>query len=361
MAVETKIGLVVGLGFIVCFALILSHRGQADQLGSRMAQDVLNKYAAEPEAPSTSPPERYRREHVGGDATPASGGRAVPASAPGADTGTTMTVASRSSAPAESDRSMGTDRSSANGQDVVASPSAQKLSAGAPPDAAGSTGTSPKSEGRRTLRRAPSWEELFGSSEKASPSPGSPPANSPPEPGRSADPAPPPDASGESTRYVVQPKDTLWSIVQKNYGERSSKMVDEVFEANRSLLKTPNDIRVGMELLMPKADPPVSVQKADASRTPLKKAPKQASGESSAPGGSEPVKREEKRPTKPGGTRYYQVKEGDRYATIAERFLGNRSRWKEIHELNKDVFPDPSKITHGVRIRIPPSVLASTR
>jgi nucleoid-associated protein YgaU len=56
------------------------------------------------------------------------------------------------------------------------------------------------------------------------------------------------------------------------------------------------------------------------------------------------------------------VQKGDRYATIAERFLGSKARWKEIYEINKDIFPEPGQIRYGVRIRIPDSAsLASAR
>ena len=47
------------------------------------------------------------------------------------------------------------------------------------------------------------------------------------------------------------------------------------------------------------------------------------------------------------------MKKGDRYATIAREHLGDARRWQEIAELNREIFPDPSKIRYGVRIRLP--------
>jgi hypothetical protein len=40
--------------------------------------------------------------------------------------------------------------------------------------------------------------------------------------------------------------------------------------------------------------------------------------------------------------------------------LGDAGRWRELHELNKDKFPNPQSIREGVRIKLPAAkVLAS--
>ncbi|MEK7756839.1 MAG: LysM domain-containing protein, partial [Planctomycetota bacterium] len=58
--------------------------------------------------------------------------------------------------------------------------------------------------------------------------------------------------------------------------------------------------------------------------------------------------------------RWYQVKKNDRYASIAREQLGDAGRWRELHELNKDKFPNPQSIREGVRIKLPAAkVLAS--
>ncbi len=53
------------------------------------------------------------------------------------------------------------------------------------------------------------------------------------------------------------------------------------------------------------------------------------------------------------GSRWYQVKKGDRYTSIAREQLGDVSRWQAIFELNREKFPDPNRIREGVRIRLP--------
>ena len=61
-----------------------------------------------------------------------------------------------------------------------------------------------------------------------------------------------------------------------------------------------------------------------------------------------------------GRFRWYQVKEGDRYASIARDELSNERRWREIFELNQDKFPDPHLIRPGVRIKLPLLAVADT-
>ena len=56
--------------------------------------------------------------------------------------------------------------------------------------------------------------------------------------------------SGQSQRrYTVQAGDTLSEISRQYYGDPNQYM--KIFNANRSLLKDPNTIRPGQELLIP--------------------------------------------------------------------------------------------------------------
>ncbi|MGE9289815.1 MAG: LysM peptidoglycan-binding domain-containing protein [Puniceicoccales bacterium] len=57
------------------------------------------------------------------------------------------------------------------------------------------------------------------------------------------------NAGTERAVYVVQPGDTLSSIARKVFG--SSARWEEIFQANRDLLRSPNDLRVGQELQIP--------------------------------------------------------------------------------------------------------------
>jgi nucleoid-associated protein YgaU len=62
---------------------------------------------------------------------------------------------------------------------------------------------------------------------------------------------PPADAAqtSESTNYIVQSGDTLFSIAERVYGNGSKYL--QIFEANRHLLDSPDHILPGQELVIP--------------------------------------------------------------------------------------------------------------
>lgn len=57
------------------------------------------------------------------------------------------------------------------------------------------------------------------------------------------------EAAATST-YTVQPGDTLWKIAKQFYGEGNAYL--KIFEANKGLLKDPDHIYPGQELVIPK-------------------------------------------------------------------------------------------------------------
>lgn len=57
------------------------------------------------------------------------------------------------------------------------------------------------------------------------------------------------EAAHSSTIYTVQPGDTLWKIARQHYGEGSKYM--KIFEANQGILKNPDHILPGQELVIP--------------------------------------------------------------------------------------------------------------
>jgi nucleoid-associated protein YgaU len=144
-----------------------------------------------------------------------------------------------------------------------------------------------------------------------------------------------PRAAKPNVRYEVQAGDSLSRVAARHYGSRSKSVIDAVFDANRATMSSPDALKVGQVILLPEIEG-VSRQ----SSSP----PAQADAGRSAPPAS---------PAPPTEYRPYQVRKGDRYITIAKEQLGDGSRWREIAELNRDVFPDPAKIRYGVRIRLP--------
>ena len=440
MAVETKIGLVVGLGFITCFAVVLSHRGSGDQLSARMAYDVLSKQSVTAPPESVVPPETYARrqarERQVNDTRSKRRNEARESQRRGSSpsvTGKRSTGAKRRSSTASSgERNKNVARS--QGRKHAKDGSSQRGLVGKPAlrgGAAARRNSASKKRTRaedgvkrhqvarhaeRTARQSgkglPSFEALFGggagdgdgkqkdakrqadlkaarhAATRRAPKQTTKTTKTTKRPGRTGvngrapnrattsrekiasragdvpgvaknaasakkapterktrkkpaasdvkidrKPAPAPPA-----KYVVKPKDTLWHISERMYGVGSRKIVDAILAANKDRLTSAKRLRVGVELVLPVID---GVGAAKLARKPRAQKTSKLVSASQRP-------------------RYYQIQNGDRYSTIAERFLGSKSRWKEIHEMNKDIFPDPGKIRCGVRIRLPSAALLAS-
>ena len=160
-------------------------------------------------------------------------------------------------------------------------------------------------------------------------------------------------------RHTVLKGESLWSIVQKNYGRATGGLLNAVFEANRETLDSPDRLKVGTSLLLPEVNghaPLVDRSKTvgDGERERTTKPP----GDRSSDRDGKINRTNERRSPKQIGQerlawRWYQVADGDRYATIAASELGSAKQWPTLFELNKDIFPDPDRIRGGVNIRIP--------
>jgi len=70
------------------------------------------------------------------------------------------------------------------------------------------------------------------------------PANTPAAPAAAAEPK-----AAASASYTVQAGDTLWKISKQFYGDGAQYM--KIFEANKGLLKNPDHIFPGQELVIP--------------------------------------------------------------------------------------------------------------
>jgi len=148
--------------------------------------------------------------------------------------------------------------------------------------------------------------------------------------------------------YEVTDGDNLALIAQKYYGDVEGNKranIMRIFEANRNILKAPDEIQVGQKLIIP----------------PLRSsAPgKETSNSGLANSFFEKVKsigREHlslKKPDRAMQGKSYTVREGDSLWKIAANQLGDGSRYMEVAKLNDDVLSDEDSLSVGMTLKMP--------
>lgn len=173
--------------------------------------------------------------------------------------------------------------------------------------------------------------------------------------------------------YTVCENDTLGDISKKVYGQEEGNKhanVMRIFQANRQLLKAPDEIYVGQKLTIP----PPQASGADTDKNegvlsgsmfekvisigkkhflPESSSSPSTGSESGTTAGSKPVKGQPaiRKATKPAGE--YVVKEGDYLWRIAAQQLGDGNRYLEIAKLNADQLKDQDSLTVGMRLKMP--------
>lgn len=350
MASETKVGLLAGLAFIICFAVILANRGQSQRhVSETVAAPVLDfeRRAVTTDEVSfgrTAPPNsrvddavgRVGRRHAhqpqNGLANPE---RIIDGGYPGPTvSGSEIDWAPSERTPVES--MVDTTRTDRAG------PTADRG------DSAGSAlRTDSALTASQDTRDAAALEALLNR-------PGRTGAASEHQTGltRTADRAPAENprpvlvddgrktlANAADTRpgqsYTVKPGDTLTAIARRTLGSADRRNLDAILDANRAVLSDPDLVKVGMSLVIPAIG-----------------ASMEGSARREASQGQE-SRLVSDRAQSTASIRWYQVRKNDRYASIAREQLGDAGRWQELYELNKDKFPDPDRIREGVRIKLP--------
>lgn len=151
---------------------------------------------------------------------------------------------------------------------------------------------------------------------------------------------------GRPKTYVVAEGDNLASIAKMFYGDQHGnkiKNITRIFEANRKLLKSPSEIYVGQELIIP---PLETTQDKDEAKSifPDKLFEKVKSiGQRHL--SAETVETKQ--------SRVYVVREGDSLWKIAAEQLGDGDLYTEISELNSDILEDEDTLFVGMRLRLP--------
>lgn len=136
--------------------------------------------------------------------------------------------------------------------------------------------------------------------------------------------------SGPGTEHVVRKGDTLWSIAKQYYG--SGTQAGRIEKANRDRIGNSRQLRIGMHLRIPDVSgkpPPEQVHE-----TRNDAAPREAASSREGP-------------------RTYVVRKGDSLWRIADRELGDGTKWKALYEANRDLLVKPSDLRPGLEIRLP--------
>lgn len=157
-------------------------------------------------------------------------------------------------------------------------------------------------------------------------------------------PVPDPVAPKTET-YTVQPGDSLASIAKKMYGPEIGNKKDTVkklYKENSKILKSPDHIVVGQKLKIPQL---ISAHPLETDSSSLL-----AKVRSITKNGLTTLKNTVTPDPQP---RAYTVKSGDTLWKIAEKQLGNGERYHEIVDLNSDRIDSADQVYEGMNIKIP--------
>lgn len=155
--------------------------------------------------------------------------------------------------------------------------------------------------------------------------------------------------------YRVVKGDTLMKIARREWGSSEPRLVELLVAANPKLGARRNRILVGEELLIPDKEYALAVLAGLAPAPPAGAAPPAREASGAGPSGGAAVAAVDG--TGPG--RWYTIQRNDSLTSIAQRYLKDGRRWREIVELNRRL--DPHRIVPGVRIKLPPTLRVASR
>jgi nucleoid-associated protein YgaU len=122
-------------------------------------------------------------------------------------------------------------------------------------------------------------------------------------------------------------------------------VITALFKANSRKLKSPDDIYVGQELVIPTLSSLTGEKEKSSGGLASKFFEKVTSIGRERPTSKKPERTSRGKP--------YTVRDGDSLWKIAADQLGNGSRYPEITKLNDDVLSDEDSLTVGMTLRMP--------
>lgn len=129
--------------------------------------------------------------------------------------------------------------------------------------------------------------------------------------------------AGRARTIEVKPGDTLMGLAAKHLG--SQARWEDLLAANRDKLSSPEALQAGMTLTLP-ADDAGDRKRASDSRSTVASA---------------------------SASRTYTVRSGDTLSQIAQRVLGDKARWRDLYQANRDKLKNPDRLQAGLVLRIP--------
>jgi nucleoid-associated protein YgaU len=147
--------------------------------------------------------------------------------------------------------------------------------------------------------------------------------------------------------YVVNEGDSLAGIARKFYGSREGGKkinIARIFDVNRKLLKSPDEIGVGQKLIIP----PLLASVPDKGKIVNVLSGTEFTKVESI--GKKHLLANGRQAEQNSG---YVVREGDSLWQIAAEQLGNGSRCSEIAELNAGVLDGEDNLSVGMRLKMP--------
>jgi len=145
--------------------------------------------------------------------------------------------------------------------------------------------------------------------------------------------------------YEIQSGDTLGGIAMKEYGTAHPDVLKQIQQANPKSIPDLNTVVKGRRIELPAIDG-LDDHAGDGATSNARLASAITVDRNSPEGDANPAEAQR-------DWRWYELKKGDVYTKVASKLLGSSNRWSELAEMNKDIFPDPSRIQYGVRIRVP--------
>ena len=167
--------------------------------------------------------------------------------------------------------------------------------------------------------------------------------------------APPPVPMAPLREYKAQTGDSLSRLASRFLGANTKANREAIVRANASLQQNPDKIIEGRTYLIPVAQPATPGANGVASAQPQNNPP-QAPAATPTPEAN-PASQGESAAA--GAFTWYTVKENDNLWRIAADPLGTGTASKQLKELNADVLKGNDNLQVGMRLRIPPRPVAS--